>query len=126
MSKTINWKQTQLVWQTMPHVIAAWAFGSAQGGIVSDDSDVDIGVLMDQSPSFEEQVDLLTRLQKAIQIEEVDLIILNNANPHLRFEAISGKLLFCRDPSRKAAFVSLTAREYEDEMAFWQRALLSR
>lgn len=50
-------------------------------------------------------------------------MILNDANPILRFEAVSGRMLFCRDIQRMADFVSLTAREYEDEMAQWQRAL---
>lgn len=48
---------------------------------------------------------------------------LNEANPILRFEAVSGKRLFCRDLSALAEFVSLAAREYEDEMAQWQMAV---
>jgi hypothetical protein len=56
-------------------------------------------------------------------VEEIDLVVLNEANAFLRFEALSGQSLFCRDPARRAEFASLTAREYEDEMAFWQRAL---
>ena len=44
-------------------------------------------------------------------------------NAIVRFEAISGQSLFCRDLARRAEFASLTARKYEDEMAFWQRAL---
>jgi hypothetical protein len=42
------------------------------------------------------------------------------------FEAVSGKLLFCRDWQQMAAFVSLVAREYEDEMAQWRMALQAR
>jgi hypothetical protein len=34
-----------------------------------------------------------------------------------------GRLLFCRDMPRLAEFVSLAAREYEDEMAFLRRAV---
>ncbi len=36
---------------------------------------------------------------------------------------MSGKRLFVRDLSALAEFVSLTAREYEDEMAQWERAV---
>lgn len=41
----------------------------------------------------------------------------------LDFEAVSGRRLINRDLSALAAFVSLTAREYEDEMAQYERAL---
>jgi hypothetical protein len=81
---------------------------------------------MESSPAFEAQLDLLGQLQAALQLDAIDLIILNEANPILRFEAISGRPLFCRDADRRAEFESLTAREYEDEMAQWQRAVRLR
>jgi predicted nucleotidyltransferase len=123
MSKTIDWSRTQAVWAAAPGVIAAWAFGSAQHGLVNPGSDIDIGVLFTVKPSLDEQLDLAAHLQQALPAAEVDLVVLNEANPILCFEAISGRLLFCRDAGRRAAFASLTAREYEDAMAFWQRGL---
>jgi predicted nucleotidyltransferase len=109
-----------------PTVIAAWVFGSAQGGEVGEGSDVDIGLLMESKPSFDEQLELWVSLQKAIRVAELDLVVLNEANPILRFEAISGRAIFCRDVGRRAEFASLTAREYEDSMALWQRGLVYR
>jgi predicted nucleotidyltransferase len=123
MSTRIDWNRTKQVWDTAPNVVAAWAFGSAQCGRVKTGSDVDIAVLMESSPSLDERLELLGRLQDALQVEEIDLLVLNDANPIARFEAILGLPLFCRDLARRAEFASLTAREYEDEMAFWQRAL---
>ena len=123
MSRQIDWESTLPIWQATPAVVAAWAFGSAQDGFARAGGDVDVGILVDRPLTFDEQLDLLGRLQAALQFEDVDLVILNDANPILRFEAVSGRLLFCRDKQRMAAFVSLTAREYEDEMAQWQRAL---
>jgi predicted nucleotidyltransferase len=111
------------VWDTAPNVVAAWAFGSAQDGRVGTGSDVDIAVLMESPPSLDERIELLSRLQDALGVEEIDLVVLNEANAIVRFEAISGEPLFCRDLARRAEFASLTAREYEDEMAFWKRAL---
>ena len=126
MLKKINWGHTEPVWETTPKVIAAWAFGSAQSGQVRAGGDIDIGVLMESPPSLAEQLELLAKLQAALQFEDIDLVVLNEANPILRFEAISGPSLFCRDAGRRAEFVSLTAREYEDEMAFWRRAICAR
>lgn len=123
MSKNIDWAMAEDVWQSTPYVIAAWAFGSAKDGEVRPDADADIGILTVSPLTFAEQLDLMGKLQTALQFEEVDLVILNESNPILRFEAVSGKRLFCRDDAQMAAFVSLTAREYEDEMAQWYRAL---
>jgi predicted nucleotidyltransferase len=126
MSKAIDWEQTKSVWAATPNVIAAWAFGSAQAGRMRPGGDVDIGVLFETLPSFDEQLDLLGKLQTALNIEAIDLVVLNKANPILRFEAISGRSLFCRDPGHRAEFASLTAREYEDSMAMVERALADR
>jgi hypothetical protein len=126
MSKRIEWEQAKSVLETTSKVIAAWVFGSAQGGEVRLGGDVDIGLLMESPPSLDEQLELLLKLQKALQVDDIDLVVLNEANPILRFEAISGRPLFCRDAGRRAEFASLTAREYEDAMALWQRGLAMR
>jgi predicted nucleotidyltransferase len=123
MSRTIDWEATRPIWESEANVVAAWAFGSARDGELRPGSDADVGVLLARRPTFDEQLDLLGRLQDALRLDEVDLVILNDANPILRFEVVSGRRLFTRDLSAMAEFVSLTAREYEDEMAQWQRAL---
>ncbi len=125
MSVKIKWERTLTVWEQTPEVMAAWAFGSAQVGEVREGGDVDIGVLVASPLSFNEQLSLSARLERALGFGNIDLVILNTANHVLRFEAISGRPLFCRDLARRAEFASLTAREYEDEMALWQRSLYS-
>jgi predicted nucleotidyltransferase len=124
--RAIEWERIARIWQETPEVIAAWAFGSALGGQIAPGSDVDVAVWFETGPSFEQQDALLARLQETLGVDEIDLVVLNDANPILRFEAISGQVLFCRDPNRRAAFVSLTAREYEDAMALWERGMRMR
>lgn len=126
MSKAVDWSRIDSIWQDEPNVVAAWAFGSAQDGMVRDEGDIDIGILVEAAPSLDELTGLLGRLQDALQFEDIDLVVLNEANPILRFEALSGKSLFCRDLSRRAEFASLTAREYEDSMAFFEWGLKQR
>jgi predicted nucleotidyltransferase len=123
---TIDWPRTLPIWQETPEVLAVWAFGSAQDGQVAPGSDVDVGVWFEIPPSFEQQLVLLARLQETLGLDEVDLVVLNDANPILRFEALSGRPLFNRDPIRCAGFASLTAREYEHAMAFWAQGLRAR
>ncbi len=102
-----------------PNVVAAWAFGSAKGGCVHAGSDLDIGVFFRRKPGLDETTDLLLRLREAVRFEDIDLVVLNEATSLLRFEAISGRPIYCRDPDERAAFVSLAAREYEDDMALF-------
>ena len=60
-------------------------------------------------------------LQTILNVDDIDLIVLNNASPILRFEAVRGRRLYCREVNRCAEFVSLTAREYEDDMAMVEK-----
>jgi predicted nucleotidyltransferase len=122
----VNSDNAAPVLASRPNVLAAWVFGSAQEGHVRAGSDLDIGVLFAVPPSLDALADLRADLQEAWQFDNVDLVVLNHASPILRFEAVSGRLLFCRDAGRRAAFVSLTAREYEESIAMVQRALAVR
>jgi len=56
----------------------------------------------------------------------VDVVPLNDAGAVLRFESLSGNRLVCRDSEKCADFASMTAREYEDEMAMLNRQLAMR
>jgi len=112
-----NWQITTPILAHHANVSMAWLFGSAQRGAMSPESDIDIAVLFETAPTFDELLDLRTDLQLALPFAEIDLVTLNQANPILRFEAVCGSLLFCRSHAHRAEFVSLTAREYENEMA---------
>lgn len=124
--KRIEWDRTRPVWEDVSGLVSAWAFGSAQDGQIRDGADVDIGLLLDANPNLDELAETRAALQKALDIDDIDLVVLNEASPILRFEAISGRPLFCRDADRRAEFASLTAREYEDEMAMVARAMRER
>lgn len=106
-------------------IVGAWLFGSAQDGAVRDGGDVDIGILFDQKPDLDTLTSCRARIQAALQFEEVDLAPLNDASPVLRFEALCGKRIFCADEDRCAAFSSLAAREYEDEMALCGKSFIA-
>lgn len=122
MSK-VDWMRLEQTLAGEEMVVAAWVFGSAQAGNVRPGGDLDVGVLFEKRPSLDTLTQLRADLQAALQIDEIDLVHLNDASPVLRFEAISGRPVFCRDAGARAWFASLTAREYEDEMAMVQRVL---
>lgn len=109
------------------NIIAAWAFGSAKSGETQEWADLDIAVLFKYKPGLDEMANLRAKLQHILRFEEIDLVVLDEySSPILRFEALSGRLLYSRDDARCAQFASLTAREYEDEMAMSRYHLNAR
>ena len=120
----VDWKKVQRVWQHRPNIAAAWVFGSAQDGVVRAGSDLDFGILFVVKPSLDELTDLRAELQEILGFEAIDVIPLNEGSPVLRFEALSGRCLYCADRERRAAFASLTSREYEDDMTMLAKYVL--
>ncbi len=118
MCSQVNWIALKRTLEQTPQVVAAWVFGSSQEGCVRSGSDLDVGVLFRRPPTLDTLATLRADLQAALQIEDIDLVTLNRASPVTRFEAVSGRAIFCRDRARRAEFVSLAAREYEDALAF--------
>lgn len=122
--RRVNWKKVQRVWQHHPNIAAAWAFGSAQEGVVRAGSDIDFGILFSVKPSLDDLTDLRAELQEILGFEEIDVIPLNEGSPVLRFEALMGRCLYCADYERRAEFASLTSREYEDDMTMLAKYVL--
>ena len=116
-----HWQQTAAELAACEKVEAAWVFGSAGDGLVRPGGDIDVGVLWQERPSLDDLIHLRMALQQTLDYDDIDLVTLNDASTILRFEAVSGRSLFYRDAGRRAVFVSLTAREYEDEMVMVQR-----
>lgn len=120
---TIEWRVISQCMSLNRHIVAAWVFGSAREGTIRVRGDVDVGVLFGGKPSLDELVELRMCLQDVLAFEDIDLVVLNDASPILRFEAVSGRPVYVADRERCAAFVSMTVREYEDEMAQWRKAM---
>lgn len=118
-----NWQMAAHCLAGSGNVLAAWHFGSTAQGRFRPGADIDIGVLFVRHPSLDALADLRSDLQKVLNYDDIDLVVLNGASPILRFEAVSGRAIYTADLEARATFVSLTAREYEDEMAQYQKAL---
>jgi predicted nucleotidyltransferase len=115
--KKIKFEAGEKVWQSYPQIVSVWLFGSAQDGELKEGADLDLALLFDTRPTLDELASIRADLQESLQIDDIDLTSLNEAGPILAFQAISGRLVFCRDLDKKVDFVSLAAREYEDAMA---------
>jgi len=103
-------------------LLAAYLFGSQARGVARPTSDLDVAVLFSHAPEGELVAAALDKCQDALLRDDVDLIVLNGASPIMAFESLSGQRILTNSPNEVAAFESLVAREYEDEMARLDRA----
>lgn len=93
-------------------VAAAYLFGSWAQGRAHRESDIDIGLLLDwqEHPTprdrFEVRVRLGSELIRLLGENEVDVVILNDAPPHLGRRVVTeGIRVFCGDAAAEHAFV---------------------
>lgn len=104
-----------------PDVLFALLHGSAKDGRVNPGSDIDIALYIDGKATLELYASAADAVHQICPEAEPDIGILNNTEPIYRFEALKGKLLFNRDMETYLQFFSLTCREYESQIADYER-----
>ncbi len=114
-------KLADSVEKACPEAVFALLHGSARDGFVREGADVDIAVYIEGKPDFEFYRRAFEAVSSVAGDAEPDVGMLNNAEPVYRFEALKGRLLFSRDMEKYREFFSLTCREYESQMADYQR-----
>ncbi len=96
----------------------AYLFGSASKGRFTPRSDVDVAVrFIQNATAFEyfKRGDALHAELTRLLRRKVDVVVLNNAPPLLRFEVLrNGSVLFSPDEELRALFHMRTFRDYED------------
>jgi len=110
-------------------VVAAYLYGSTARGSRHEDSDVDIGVLLDREtcPERKQRSDLRVRLNSdlvaALGINEVDLVVLNDIPPGLGARIVlDGTLLHLADAEQVHAFTRDVQLRRADLAPFLRRA----
>ena len=97
-------------------VVAAYVFGSYAQGRARAGSDVDLAVLFSRNkvPTWEHSIELKHALSSLLK-KEVDLIILNSANPILKHQVYKyGKTIVIRDGAVANAFFVSSLMAYCD------------
>ena len=112
-----------------PGLVSAYLFGSHAEGRAHGQSDVDVGVLLahDAHPTardrFQEGVRLCALLVAELGTSLVDLVVLDDAPPHLARRIVTaGCRVFCSDPPADHAFVRDVQLKAADLEPFLRRS----
>jgi predicted nucleotidyltransferase len=114
--------------QGTPGLVSAYLFGSAAEGRMHRESDVDVGVLLDRHvyPGAADRFDLRLRLVGPLEAaagRPVDLVVLNDAPPHLgRRIMTEGTPLVVADPAQDLAYQRVVRSRAADLEPFLRRA----
>lgn len=96
---------------------AVYLFGSQAKGEASVNSDIDIAVLLDENhieKSGEIKIELYENLIKK-GLDNIDLVILNQASALLKYEVVKENyLIYQKNDFDAASYQSLTIRKYLD------------
>lgn len=97
----------------------AYLFGSQAQGRAGPLSDFDFGVLFREtlSPSerFHQRLSLITELIGALHAQHIDVVVLNEAPPAIRFKIIEhGQIIYNEDERARVCFEAQTMSEYFD------------
>ncbi|OEF96883.1 hypothetical protein BHF68_07020 [Desulfuribacillus alkaliarsenatis] len=98
-----------------------YIFGSYATHKATSRSDVDIGIFIDpQSKSDSNRysqikLELLDKYTSALKRDDIDLLILNQANPTLAFQIVKyGKLIYQQSQLTKVLYENKVWKEYAD------------
>lgn len=95
-------------------IIFAYVFGSYANGNVREDSDIDIAIYLKDNIDTYEYLDMKMKLSEALR-REVDLVILNDATPLLKYEIYKNNIsLFTNDKVIESKYKVKTLFEYND------------
>ena len=112
-------------------VLVAYLFGSHAVGRVGPNSDCDIAVLIERSLTRQERgrwrLELIGRLIDFYRSDAIDLVVLNDAPPLLRFEVIRVRhVLYNRDDEARVVFEVRTMQEWFDWAPRYRRMQQAR
>jgi len=94
-------------------------FGSFANGKNRKDSDLDVAVLGAKEVTFKEQIDLTGELSRLLN-EDVDLSVLNKANPLLLFEASKNSILLYGQRQEFLKFKLYAFNAYHDYAPYFE------
>ncbi|MDD3690417.1 MAG: nucleotidyltransferase domain-containing protein [Synergistaceae bacterium] len=103
----------RLFFKKEDNIRLAFLIGSFATGKSRPDSDVDVAVLFGRIPDHMEILDLRERLSEGLK-RDIDLVILNEAGPIIRMQALKTGIRLRAEKGAYEDFFVRTVNEYED------------
>lgn len=130
MTKVKKISKLTFLFQKLP-VDVVYLYGSRAGSQVDSFSDYDLGIVFSKNISPKKRFELLLELfeetAKILKVAEdnIDVVDLEKASVLLQFNAISGRVIYCRHEEQRVLFESSVMARYHDEhyylnRYFWQ------
>jgi len=95
-------------------IVFSYIFGSYAQGSIRGNSDIDIAIYLKKDIDIDTYLEIKMNLSEVLK-REVDLVILNNAPPLLKYEIYKNNiLLFSRDKTLESKYKVKTLFEYSD------------
>lgn len=102
------------IFKRYPEIGAVYLFGSRAEGHASVGSDIDLAIVPTRPGLRQRKLDLLEALTRA-GMENVDLVIVDDSDTVLRYEAIRpNQLVYARPDFDHGSYYSRALREYFD------------
>lgn len=119
-------KKLVMFLQKQDYIKVAYLFGSAAKGKIGKLSDVDIGVLVDESLVKNDllnlKLNLISEMTSILGTDKIDLTVMNNAPVSLNYEIVkSNKPLFVRNKAEKVEFEHQIMLKYLDRSYYDKR-----
>ena len=93
-------------------------FGSTVGGAVHADSDLDVGVLFEGPPRYDDVPRIASEISEALPGRDIDLAVLNRADPLFLKQVTDRSRLLAGSPRRFAEFQIYAFRRYQDHRRY--------
>lgn len=102
------------IFKKYPDIQAVYLFGSAAGGKIHAESDIDLGIVPRSSSLHSKKLDILADLTRH-GFNNADVVFLDTLDIVVRFEAVrQNRLVYRAHGFDAGAFFSLTLRQYFD------------
>lgn len=109
-------KDLQTYFKANSNILAVWIIGSYKTKYQTEDSDIDIAILLDKNISLLDEMSLSCNISDIINFEDVDIINLTKAPITLQFKTLKeGRQIYEGDFLKLSDYMEWVFNRYRDE-----------
>ena len=106
-------KQIKQLVSTDDNILLVFLFGSIVNGIFHEESDIDLGIYFQHIPNTTQYLEMKENYSEKLK-REVDIVVLNTADPIIRMQVLKNGLVVKKDSHTYNDFFVRTLNEYDD------------